>query len=168
MMAGLSVPSSAIEGANRFLNSVGDGEGGFGYQEKGRRQATSAIGLLCMQYLGQERDSKIMQGGMQYLMQYLPDKHHDNCYYYYYATQVMHNLPGPEWDTWNRAMRKHLIGSQIKSGCAEGSWDPSKDQWGKETGGRIMVTSLNCLTLEVYYRYLPLYQLDGRKPVAKN
>ena len=24
-----------------------------------------------------------------------------------------------------------------------------------------MVTSLSCLTLEVYYRYLPLYKLDG-------
>lgn len=167
MMAGLSVPSSALESANRFLVSVGDGDGGFGYQEKGRRLATSAIGLLCMQYLGEQRDSKIIQGGMQYLMSYLPDKHHDNCYYYYYATQVMHNLPGPEWDTWNRAMRKHLVESQIKSGCAEGSWDPSKDEYGKETGGRIMVTSLNCLTLEVYYRYLPLYQLDGKKPAAK-
>jgi hypothetical protein len=27
-----------------------------------------------------------------------------------------------------------------------------------------MVTSLSCLTLEVYYRYLPLYKLD--KPDA--
>jgi len=26
-----------------------------------------------------------------------------------------------------------------------------------------MVTSLSCLTLEVYYRYLPLYKLDGEK-----
>ena len=34
-------------------------------------------------------------------------------------------------------------------------------------GGRIMVTSLNCLTLEIYYRYLPLYQMDGKKPAAK-
>ena len=33
------------------------------------------------------------------------------------------------------------------------------DAHGKE-GGRIMVTSLCCLTLEVYYRYLPLYKLD--------
>jgi len=26
-----------------------------------------------------------------------------------------------------------------------------------------MVTSLSYLTLEVYYRYLPLYKLDGKK-----
>jgi hypothetical protein len=34
-----------------------------------------------------------------------------------------------------------------------------EDAFGTE-GGRIMVTSLCCLTLEVYYRYLPLYKLD--------
>lgn len=30
-----------------------------------------------------------------------------------------------------------------------------------------MVTALNCLTLEVYYRYLPLYQLNGKKAAAQ-
>ena len=29
------------------------------------------------------------------------------------------------------------------------------------------ITALNALTLEVYYRYLPLYQLDGKKAAAK-
>jgi len=51
--------------------------------------------------------------------------------------------------------------------CSAGSWDPNKptkDAWG-EPGGRLMMTSLSCLTLEVYYRYLPLYKLDqdGKK-----
>ena len=44
-----------------------------------------------------------------------------------------------------------------------GSWDPdnpSKDAWGTP-GGRHMVTCLSCLTLEVYYRYLPLYKVDA-------
>ena len=27
-----------------------------------------------------------------------------------------------------------------------------------------MSTSLSCLTLEVYYRYLPLYKLDAEDP----
>ena len=48
-------------------------------------------------------------------------------------------------------------------GCATGSWDPdkpAKDAWA-EPGGRLMVTSLSALTLEVYYRYLPLYKLDN-------
>ena len=35
------------------------------------------------------------------------------------------------------------------------------DRWGPQ-GGRLMMTSLAALTLEVYYRYLPLYKLDDR------
>ena len=65
------------------------------------------------------------------------------------------------------AMRRILIDTQNKDGCSAGSWDPkkpTKDAWG-EPGGRLMMTSLSCLTLEVYYRYLPLYKLDqdGKK-----
>jgi hypothetical protein len=166
MMAGLSVPSPVLEGAAKFLIAVGDGKGGFGYADKGRGVTTSAVGLLCCQYLGATKDSDVIKGGIKLLMSNLPNEHKNNAYYYYYGTQVMHNLPGADWDTWNRIMRKQLIESQIKQGCAEGSWDPAKQSHG-DNGGRIMVTSLNCLTLEVYYRYLPLYQLDGKKPAAK-
>jgi hypothetical protein len=69
-----------------------------------------------------------------------------------------------DWDQWNRAMRHALIESQVKQGCAAGSWDPQKPtaDSGSESGGRIMTTSLAALTLEVYYRYLPLYTLDKK------
>jgi hypothetical protein len=75
---------------------------------------------------------------------------------------------GPDWDAWNRRMRRILIESQCKTGCATGSWDPDKpseDAWGRQ-GGRLMVTSLSALTLEIYYRYLPLYQLDKPEGAA--
>jgi hypothetical protein len=34
-------------------------------------------------------------------------------------------------------------------------------------GGRIMMTSLCALTLEIYYRYLPLYDLDQKGAAHK-
>ena len=71
----------------------------------------------------------------------------------------MHNFSGPQWDVWNRKMRQLLINTQAKDSCAAGSWDPdkpTKDAWGAQ-GGRLMVTSLSALTLEVYYRYAPLW-----------
>ncbi|NUQ65569.1 MAG: hypothetical protein HUU20_24130 [Pirellulales bacterium] len=43
---------------------------------------------------------------------------------------------------------------------ATGSWDPQgpvADRW-SQAAGRIYVTTLNLLMLEVYYRHLPLYQ----------
>jgi hypothetical protein len=64
-------------------------------------------------------------------------------------------------------MRRRLVESQnVEYGCcARGSWDPNgpvKDQWGAQ-GGRLMITSLSLLTLEIYYRYMPLYAVDGHR-----
>jgi hypothetical protein len=109
------------------------------------------------------RTDAAMIEGTTLLMQNLPDPNVRNVYYWYYATQVMHNQPGPNWDTWNRKMRRTLIDAQCKENeCAAGSWDPLKpqaDAWGAQ-GGRLMMTSLAALTLEVYYRYLPLYKIE--------
>ena len=51
-------------------------------------------------------------------------------------------------------MCRVLAASQVKTGCASGSWDPETpaiDAWGKY-GGRLFLTSLSCLPLEVPYR----------------
>jgi hypothetical protein len=130
----------------------------------GATPTMSAVGLLCRQYLHAKRTDPMMVDGVKYLMQNFPDLKVHNCYYWYYASQVLHNYSGYEWDTWNRAMRKLLITTQTKTAnCANGSWDPenpSKDKWGPQ-GGRLMTTALSCLTLEIYYRYLPLYKVDA-------
>ena len=52
-------------------------------------------------------------------------------------------------------MRDYLINNQATQGHEYGSWwfdDPYSIP-----GGRLYVTSLSILTLEVYYRYLPIY-----------
>ncbi len=164
-MAGLSVNSQTLEGAKRYLATCGNGAGEFGYMaDKGFTPPMSAVGLLCAQYLGAAKDDPVIQGGGAYLISHMPRDDRRNVYYWYYATQVLHNLQGPLWDGWNRSMRKILVDSQIKLGCAAGSWDPAKDPWGDEAG-RVFQTSLSCLTLEVYYRYLPLYRVE---PQGKN
>ena len=164
-MAGLQVAEPAIKGSHKWLKSTTHGKSGGLFSYNPKTPATpsmTSVGLLCTQYLGARRNDPAIQEGMAYLMQHLPNPESRDCYFWYYATQVMHNLPGPEWDTWNRQMRRVFIESQVKTGCAAGSWDPVKpkaDAW-SEPGGRLMVTSLCCLTLEVYYRYLPLYKLE--------
>ncbi|WP_254510530.1 prenyltransferase/squalene oxidase repeat-containing protein [Anatilimnocola floriformis] len=167
-MAGLQVSDNAVAGSKNYMKLVGKGgryKELFAYTpEGGPTLSMTAVGLLCTQYLGAQRDDPVITGGVEYLGKNLPSETRRNVYYWYYATQVMHNVPGPEWDTWNRAMRKILINTQDKQGCAAGSWDPlqpSPDAWGRQ-GGRLMVTSLSCLTLEVYYRYLPLYKLNKK------
>ncbi len=55
-------------------------------------------------------------------------------------------------------MKAALLPNQklAKHGCENGSWDPSEDRWGFE-GGRVYATAMNCLTLEVYYRYANVF-----------
>jgi hypothetical protein len=85
-------------------------------------------------------------------------------YYYYYATQVMHHMGGEQWNAWNPKMRDMLIATQDRGQDTKhphqmGSWSPAGDAQGPQ-GGRLMQTSLSLLTLEVYYRHLPLYRRD--------
>src|SRR5262245_11599664 len=167
-MAGLNVNPASIQGAKQYLNkvSLGQYKSEFSYTPGGGPTFTmTSVGLLTSQYLGARRDDPVIVGGIEYLSKRKPSVNQRNTYYWYYATQVMHNVPGAQWDDWNRTMRRVLIDSQEKSGCQAGSWDPDKpepDPWGNQ-GGRLMVTSFCCLTLEVYYRYLPLYKMDDVK-----
>jgi hypothetical protein len=171
-MAGLTVNPATLSGAQKWLKSVSKGTKGglFSYTPaSGASPTMSSVGLLATQYLGAQRNDPRVIEGMNYFLTQMPNPKARNCYYWYYATQVLHNLPGPEWDRWNREMRRVLIESQVKDGCAVGSWDPNQptpDPHGK-TGGRVMVTAIATLTLEVYYRYLPLYQLDPEATASK-
>jgi hypothetical protein len=172
-MAGLKVDPETMRAAQSFLKSVANGPYGseFCYLKGDPPTPTmTAVGLLGTQYLGAERTDPAIVKGAAYLLRNPPIEILPDCYYWYYATQVMHNVPGPEWDRWNRQMRRVLIETQEHNGCATGSWDPNnpkQDPWGR-IGGRLMQTSLSCLTLEVYYRYLPLYKLENpsKSPAA--
>jgi hypothetical protein len=170
-MAGLSVPKSVFDGAGRFLDSVqpssGDG-GAYGYAGPGAGPVTTSIGLLCRQYLGWTPRNPGLIAGAENLKKHQPEKGKPlplkSMYFYYYATQVMHHIGGEGWPKWNEPMRDYLVkaqdtGANPKRPHQAGSWDPSIDNHGRQ-GGRLMVTSMALLTLEVYYRHLPLYRRD--------
>ncbi|MCC6127039.1 MAG: terpene cyclase/mutase family protein [Pirellulales bacterium] len=169
LMSNLEVNPAKVERARKWMATVQpEGEnsqsmGLFGYQAGNQpTPSMTSVGLLITQYLGATKDDPVVAGGVRYLMKHPPDAKARDTYYWYYATQVMHNMCDADWDAWNRKMRKLLVETQCKTGCAAGSWDPgvpARDNFGT-MGGRVMMTSLSALTLEVYYRYLPLYQLD--------
>jgi hypothetical protein len=162
-MAGLDIGQDALANARKFLDSVAIRDGTeYGYQPgTGPSSTMTAVGLLGRQYLGAKPTSTMLTGGTKYLMKNVPDEALRNVYYWYYGTQVVHNMGGTEWDTWNRKIHEILVRTQIRDdSCAAGSWDPAKDAWGRR-GGRLMETSLSALTLEVYYRYLSIFKTDA-------
>lgn len=129
----------------------------------------TSVGLLMRLYLGWQRDLPEMQAGTDYLLSFPPelgtaDATKRDTYYWYYATQVLFHMGGERWKKWNDKLRPLLLDAQILEGDMAGSWDPylpSADLWARY-GGRLYVTTLNLLSLEVHYRHLPLYDATAK------
>jgi hypothetical protein len=163
-MAYLNVPDGTLRKASYFLDRVqGDKGAVYGYQQPERgRPATTAIGLLCRMYMGWRADYQPLERGVHGLSALGPStdtsRLRNNMYYNYYATQVMHHFGGPEWERWNKVLRDYLVESQQTKGHERGSWFFDGNDLGAPAGGRLYCTAMAAMTLEVYYRYMPLYR----------
>jgi hypothetical protein len=178
-LSGLNVPKETYEGIDRWLDLAKQGPGQedrYRYnpyapdtptQRHGRMvtPTMTAVGMLMRMYSGWRRDHWAMKSAAEYLLKYPPQlgtarSPQRDAYYWYYSTQVMFHMGGDYWDRWNRFLNPMLIENQIKRGPESGSWDPElpvPDRWSPH-GGRIYVTTMNLLNLEVYYRHLPIYE----------
>ena len=160
-ITGLNINPRTYKLAEKFLDEVSIESGAFyGYNTKPSRPAASAqtaVGLLCRMYMGWRKDAPGLVSGVDRISNRGPDTSQGpDMYYNYYATQVIKHIGGDTWDKWNVKMRDSLIRSQEKDGVMTGSWTPGNGH-ADDKGGRLYATSLSCMTLEVYYRYLPLY-----------
>ncbi len=164
--SGLQVRPRTLKLTKKFLAQMENPKiGFFGYTSKpptatGRLRACTAIGVLSRMYLGAEKDADDLSKAIDRLDEWGPDNDgsHDrvtNMYYNYYATQVMKQYGGDRWRKWNNGMRDYLVQQQEREGPATGSW--MFDERHAKSAGRLYATSLACMTLEVYYRFLPLY-----------
>jgi hypothetical protein len=160
----LVVDRRTLERARKFLDSVSSGssKSRYGYRTAADPEPTrTAVGLLCRYYMdGWGPNNPGMVAGVAYLMKSKQPDRSMEMYYYYYATQVLHFFEGPEWyKEWNPKMRDLLIETQVPEGKKDaGSWDPMGDHWIGSHCGRVGMTSMALLTLEVYYRHLPTYK----------
>jgi len=177
-LAGLSVEPEVFEGIKKWLDAAS-------YESQGRSlyvynpqaentpqqghgrlpsRTMTSVGALIQLYLGNRRDSKVLRDSADYMLEHLPQEGtpgnpQRDTYYWYYATQVMFHMKGEYWEKWDSKLHTILEDSQVLSGTMEGSWEPLgdiPDRWGPHAG-RIYVTAMNLLSLEVYHRHLPLY-----------
>jgi RNA polymerase sigma factor (sigma-70 family) len=157
-LAGLNVPEQTLAGVGRWLDFCQGLDGGYSYVGGPQGQSTpsmTAAGLLCRQYLGWEPGQPKMRLGLE-IVKKMPPGDVNNRYYYHYATQVLFNVGGKDWEAWNGKMRSLLVarqdaGQDAQHAHQKGSWGPQGDLFG-QVGGRVMTTSLALLELEVYYR----------------
>jgi hypothetical protein len=176
-LSGLKVPQTTYTGLQKWIENSQAKEAPYLYRynwlantpstEHGRipTPVMTSVGLLIRLYTGWKRDNEQMQKGVSWLLERLPaegtpQSPSRDTYYWYYATQVIFHAGGESWKRWYGALYPMLIRTQVETGDYLGSWDPGgtvPDAWGA-FGGRLYVTTLNLLSLEVYYRHLPLYE----------
>ncbi|MFM9059728.1 MAG: hypothetical protein ACKOSQ_11510 [Planctomycetaceae bacterium] len=156
-LAGVAVPSPTIDGVRRFLDRV-QARGGeaYGYQGPQALPCTSAIGLFCRLHTGWD-DGDAIRRGLATLAKPGPDP--QAVYTNFYLAQALLQGNHAAWPAWNRRNRDHLVATQAAIGHERGSWfcaDPET-----APGGRLAHTALAVLTLEVYYRLLPVYRPEA-------
>jgi hypothetical protein len=156
-LAGVAVPSPTLDGICRFLDrvQVRNGEG-YGYLAPQDRPCTSAIGLLCRVYTAWP-DAATIDRGLARLAKPGPDR--EAVYQNFYLSQALLLRNHPAWPRWNRRNRDQLVARQADLGHEAGSWSfADRDT---APGGRLGHTALAILTLEVYYRLLPIFTAEA-------
>ena len=183
-LAGVPIDEQALAGVRDLLDaatippSAGQSSlARFHYNEAKPEQRPAEISLACMTALGtlmrlhtgwRPEDEQPQENG-RILAAILPayavqGQITRDCYLWYYASQVLVHTGGDAWDRWYAALVDVLRARQEQEGPLAGSWSPMgpiPDRWGRY-GGRIYVTTLQLLTLEVPSRHLPTYSFgDG-------
>jgi hypothetical protein len=168
--AGVELPKDAIDKSldrarqylvtrrNEMRGRDGSRHGGLASYRPGEkpRPAMTAEALFCWQLLGEPANDPTILEAVESLRRNPPRLAKQDIYYWYYATLAMYHHGGTAWTEWSAAVRDSLVSSQRQQGEEAGSWDPRRP-WG-DYGGRVFSTAMSTLCLEVYYRYLPLYQ----------
>ncbi|MEK7466794.1 MAG: HEAT repeat domain-containing protein [Planctomycetota bacterium] len=184
--AGLAVPKKTWEMAKVYMESVTDRKtGAIAYELEGARQvkqegcnAIVAAGWVTRIYLGIADDHPTQEQFAQVIRKVPPrfDNEWGACahwsmlaarkaaghwslYYNYYATLAMFHHGGEDWEKWNAKIREVTLGAQRKDGHEKGSWDPVTAD--SSFGGRVYATAMCVINLEVYYRYLPIYEVGA-------
>jgi hypothetical protein len=155
---GFEIPSELKRKATAYLDSVSAGKFGMlaGYLTPIPTSTMTAEATFTRMLMEQDLSDAQLDEAAQYMLRKPPARDDLNYYYIYYGSLALMQMQGPNWERWNAHTSRLLLDMQEKQGVTAGSWSPEDNEWGNR-GGRIYTTALATLTLEVYYRYLPMY-----------
>ena len=170
--AGIETSEKTKAKAQDFINSLKFADGvRYGYEISGkgdikhavanRKPSCTAIGNLMQMYFGRELEHPELRSACQYLAD--AGSSGTDIYFDYYATLLLHHARAPQWKHFNLTVRDNLIRTQQKHGHEAGSWF-FPDVHGS-VGGRVYTTAMAVMTLEVYYRFMPLYKIEDGEMV---
>ena len=164
--------SEALNRAVNFIKSTYKNKK-FGYSSPGSGGNMTGIGVLCLQLWGAGKSDEV-KGAYEKILTYRLGKYKSLAddadwastapkylYGWYYDTQAMLYKGKSDWKNWNKVFQNILVKNQDPKGF----WEVDKAPYGftGDLAGRVYCTTLCCLQLEVYYRYLPSYKISARK-----
>ena len=162
-MAGIELPKGTWKSVVKYVNGSSDAKGLAGYVRAREfvtptNRSTIPVGLLCRQFAPGKVDAVKAAAIADALVMRLPSEKHEGFFYYaYYGSLSLYQYGGPKWNKWNEYVRDLLVKLQKQQGCQAGSWAPGSLRWAS-WAGRVYSTAMAALTLEVYYRYLPIHR----------
>lgn len=144
-----------VKRAVAFLDGVQSDSGAqyglFVRDDRPPASSSTSAGLASRIALGWKKDHPALQRGISSLAKHGPT---DDMLHNYFATTCAFCFEGEVWIAWNHRMKERLLKTQAMGGHTDGSWldgfGQSKDA---QQMGRLYVTALATLILEVYYRY---------------
>ncbi len=163
---GIPIPQATQAGLQGWLKKVAAGrDGGLARYQPGDRTTPTmtAEAWACRQFLEIGGPGPASDEAAASLLENPTDRGDYNIYYLYYGTLAMYQHGGEAWAAWNARVRDQVVRRQHREGHKAGSWDPDDSPYGTH-GGRIYGTALATLTLEVYYRFLRLYDAAPLAP----
>lgn len=185
------------KGVNGLKKFHHNSNGSFNYSGSGDSTSLTPAGTLCLQLFGEGNSKEAKAGlqwqqtfrnGFFMKCNWKEMANYGNggygtwaIYRWYYQTQAIfqgYSGKGKVWRSWNKEFQKEFIREQ----ASDGHWstpmekyakkkshgEESQNTWkGSKLDLYIYSTSLCCLTLEVYYRYLPTFKVAKKKSVIK-
>jgi hypothetical protein len=157
---GIPIREAVITKAKKYLLEMTNEHGWYAYNWHARNNgsngslATTGAGMYMLGALNLHTEAKYVKG-IKNVMSNIPGKGQGNAgmsgwyaYSIFYASLAIFQHGGKEWAQWYPAMSKELIKSQN----SDGSWQDSY-------GG--VFVGLSVLSLQLPYRYLPMFQDGG-------
>lgn len=152
-LAGLEIQKDVFSKLKGYYDAALDKDFTTGYGIKGRRgdprSVRTALGLFCRIFLGVAKKDPKVQGIAALVDRTGPQIR--SPLQTYYGTYGMFQMGGERWKKWNKVFRDTVVALQTKEGRDKGSWPKAGHM-----PGLVCSTAIRIMSLEVYYRYLPV------------
>jgi hypothetical protein len=176
-LAGLHVDPRTIEAAEAFVAKSRE-------DERAATATTTAVGLAMKLHLGGSRSDAQLRPAAETLLAHPPefgdepdpgaktvdlpaDNPRRDTYYWYYGSEAMFSLGGNDWQNWSRQLYPQLVRTQVADGPFAGSWDAKINQ-STTAAGRLYVTAMNLLSLEIENRHLQSAAADETRSARRD